>query len=410
MAVHDPDADRPPRSPPRPAPQSSARTSSSSGSTPCTSPRGPPSTLAWSQGRRGRAGRVLREAGGGRRRRRPRHGGRVVADVVNQVGLVLRFLPSFRWLRRLVHDERAGRGWRSCSATTSTSPIRASTARRGGSIPPGPAGHPARALDPRCRHPAVDFGPVVRSARVRARCTAGRIDDVAVARWTSWTAPWHAPRPCGTTCSSAQACAESRCSASGCTSRSRATSSVPCAGSSPARPSVLEGDDLARPSRPATRDDQPGHRASPPCGTARPHARPRWRGAARPPVADAGYESAASGGAGSRRPDGRHWWACPGSRRPSPCHWIRRGRSPCPRPTASCATAQNPFVREQRLLDGATAAAKACTWTRSRHRLTMVSEYVTFRPPGHVGMKMVRGPWFFKSFSGGWNFTPAEPD
>jgi Polyketide cyclase / dehydrase and lipid transport len=71
----------------------------------------------------------------------------------------------------------------------------------------------------------------------------------------------------------------------------------------------------------------------------------------------------------------------------------------------------DPFVREQRLLDGATAAAKGVrTWTRSRHRLTMESEYVTFRPPGHVGMKMVRGPWFFRSFSGGWNFTPVEPD
>jgi predicted dehydrogenase len=30
------------------------------------------------------------------------------AGVVNQVGLILRFLPSFRWLRRLVQDERAG--------------------------------------------------------------------------------------------------------------------------------------------------------------------------------------------------------------------------------------------------------------------------------------------------------------
>ncbi|HEY2999957.1 MAG TPA: Gfo/Idh/MocA family oxidoreductase [Acidimicrobiales bacterium] len=30
------------------------------------------------------------------------------AGVVNQVGLVLRFLPSFRWLRHLVLDERAG--------------------------------------------------------------------------------------------------------------------------------------------------------------------------------------------------------------------------------------------------------------------------------------------------------------
>jgi UDP-N-acetyl-2-amino-2-deoxyglucuronate dehydrogenase len=30
------------------------------------------------------------------------------AGVANQVGLVLRYLPSFRWLRRLVHDHRAG--------------------------------------------------------------------------------------------------------------------------------------------------------------------------------------------------------------------------------------------------------------------------------------------------------------
>jgi hypothetical protein len=37
----------------------------------------------------------------------------------------------------------------------------------------------------------------------------------------------------------------------------------------------------------------------------------------------------------------------------------------------------------------------------------MVSEYVTFRPPTQVGMKMVTGPPFFRSFSGGWNFSPA---
>ena len=68
----------------------------------------------------------------------------------------------------------------------------------------------------------------------------------------------------------------------------------------------------------------------------------------------------------------------------------------------------DPFVREQRLLDGAPSAAKGVrTWTKSRHHLTMVSEYVTFRPPTHVGMRMVTGPWFFKSFSGGWHFAPA---
>ncbi len=69
----------------------------------------------------------------------------------------------------------------------------------------------------------------------------------------------------------------------------------------------------------------------------------------------------------------------------------------------------DPFVREQRLLDGAESAGKGVrTWTRSRHRLVMVSEYVTYQPPRHVGMRMVRGPWFFKSFSGGWTFAPGD--
>ena len=69
----------------------------------------------------------------------------------------------------------------------------------------------------------------------------------------------------------------------------------------------------------------------------------------------------------------------------------------------------DPFVREQRLLDGAVAAGKGVrTWTRSRHRLTMISQYVAFRPPEHVGMRMLSGPWFFATFSGGWNFTAVE--
>jgi hypothetical protein len=69
----------------------------------------------------------------------------------------------------------------------------------------------------------------------------------------------------------------------------------------------------------------------------------------------------------------------------------------------------DPFVREQHLLDGASRAAKGVrTSTRSRHGFRMISEYVTYRPPGHVGMRMVEGPWFFHSFSGGWNFTARD--
>ncbi|GAA1376922.1 SRPBCC family protein [Catellatospora chokoriensis] len=71
----------------------------------------------------------------------------------------------------------------------------------------------------------------------------------------------------------------------------------------------------------------------------------------------------------------------------------------------------DPFVREQRLLDGAARPGKGVrTFTRSRHGLTMVSEYVSYAPPTNVGMKMVRGPWFFEMMAGGWRFAPAgEP-
>lgn len=67
----------------------------------------------------------------------------------------------------------------------------------------------------------------------------------------------------------------------------------------------------------------------------------------------------------------------------------------------------DPFIRRQRLLDGATAPAKGVrTETVSKHRLRMVSEYVSYRPPGQVGMRMVDGPWFFATFGGGWSFAP----
>ena len=90
----------------------------------------------------------------------------------------------------------------------------------------------------------------------------------------------------------------------------------------------------------------------------------------------------------------------------------------------------DPFVREQHFVGGATRPGKGVrTFTRSRHGLTMVSEYVSYNPPsrpprcgdhsrtglgrpvvGTVGMKMVRGPWFFAMMAGGWRFAPAaEP-
>jgi hypothetical protein len=71
----------------------------------------------------------------------------------------------------------------------------------------------------------------------------------------------------------------------------------------------------------------------------------------------------------------------------------------------------DPFIRSQRFVDGATVPGKGVrTLTHARVGPRMVSEYVSYRPPGtgvgSVGMTMVRGPWFFASFGGGWRFEP----
>jgi Polyketide cyclase / dehydrase and lipid transport len=70
----------------------------------------------------------------------------------------------------------------------------------------------------------------------------------------------------------------------------------------------------------------------------------------------------------------------------------------------------DPFIRRQFLMDGATAPGKGVrTFTRSRHGLAMVSEYVSYVPPRNVGMTMRKGPWFFATFGGGWRFE-AVPE
>lgn len=65
----------------------------------------------------------------------------------------------------------------------------------------------------------------------------------------------------------------------------------------------------------------------------------------------------------------------------------------------------DPFIHRQYLLDGAVKPGKGVrTFTRSRHGLRMVSEYVSYVPPRNVGMTMREGPWFFATFGGGWRF------
>lgn len=66
----------------------------------------------------------------------------------------------------------------------------------------------------------------------------------------------------------------------------------------------------------------------------------------------------------------------------------------------------DPFISKQQLVDAARPAKGVRTITRTRLGLGMESEYASYRPPTSVGMMMVRGPWFFSSFGGGWRFAP----
>ena len=70
----------------------------------------------------------------------------------------------------------------------------------------------------------------------------------------------------------------------------------------------------------------------------------------------------------------------------------------------------DPFIRHQHLIGAERPAKGVRTLTKARVGPTMVSEYVSYRPPTSVGMTMVKGPWFFDSFGGGWRFVPEERD
>jgi hypothetical protein len=68
----------------------------------------------------------------------------------------------------------------------------------------------------------------------------------------------------------------------------------------------------------------------------------------------------------------------------------------------------DPFVRAQALVGADRPGPGVRTWTRSRHGLTMVSEYLSYRRPTLMGMKMVDGPALFRTFSGSWHFVDAD--
>lgn len=66
----------------------------------------------------------------------------------------------------------------------------------------------------------------------------------------------------------------------------------------------------------------------------------------------------------------------------------------------------DPFIRRQHFLHGALAPATGVrTFTVQRFGFRMESEYVSYRPPTTVGMKMTKGSWFFARLAAGWRFS-----
>jgi hypothetical protein len=70
----------------------------------------------------------------------------------------------------------------------------------------------------------------------------------------------------------------------------------------------------------------------------------------------------------------------------------------------------DPFIRHQHLIGADVPGKGVRTLTKARVGPKMISEYASYRPPTSVGMTMVKGPWFFASFGGGWRFKPETRD
>jgi ribosome-associated toxin RatA of RatAB toxin-antitoxin module len=63
------------------------------------------------------------------------------------------------------------------------------------------------------------------------------------------------------------------------------------------------------------------------------------------------------------------------------------------------------FLKKAELMDGAVKADKSVkAYCVARNGFGMVTEYITFSRPTVTAVRMTKGPYFFKSFLGSWNF------
>lgn len=68
------------------------------------------------------------------------------------------------------------------------------------------------------------------------------------------------------------------------------------------------------------------------------------------------------------------------------------------------------FLKEARIIGGATKADKGVrAYCVAKIGLGMETEYVSFNRPKVTAIKMTRGPFLFKTFSGSWTFNEFKP-
>jgi ribosome-associated toxin RatA of RatAB toxin-antitoxin module len=66
----------------------------------------------------------------------------------------------------------------------------------------------------------------------------------------------------------------------------------------------------------------------------------------------------------------------------------------------------DPFLKEARLVPGSASQAGVGVraWCVARNGLGMETEYVSFKRPEVIAIKMTKGPWVYRSFAGSWRF------
>jgi ribosome-associated toxin RatA of RatAB toxin-antitoxin module len=68
------------------------------------------------------------------------------------------------------------------------------------------------------------------------------------------------------------------------------------------------------------------------------------------------------------------------------------------------------FLKRAELVEGAAKAGRGVkAYCVAKNGMGMLTEYITYNPPKVTAVKMLKGPWLFKSFQASWTFKELDP-